>query len=103
MTQQSTTDSVDKQEHDREAIIRVSAGSPPEKVASAIAHTLYDGKRATCRAIGAGAVNQAVKACAIARGYVATRGMDLTVRPGFATVDGDNGSASAIVLIVIGN
>jgi stage V sporulation protein SpoVS len=40
----------------------------------------------TLRGVGAGAVNQMAKACAIARGYVASRGVDLVVRPGFTTV-----------------
>jgi stage V sporulation protein S len=53
------------------------------------------------RAIGAGAVNQAIKACAIARGYVAPRGIDLSIRPGFATVTMRDGDVSAITLLII--
>jgi len=52
------------------------------------------------RAVGAGAVNQAVKAIAIARGYVAPRGMDLTCVPGFATIKSRDGEISAIVFHV---
>lgn len=53
------------------------------------------------RAIGAGAVNQAVKACAIARGYVAVRGIDLLVRPGFGTVVINDKEYSTIVLNIM--
>ena len=52
------------------------------------------------RAVGAGAVNQAVKAIAIARGYVAPRGMDLTCVPGFATIKSRDGEISAIVFLI---
>ena len=80
----------------KEAILRVSAGT------SALSHALYEGKSVTLRAVGAGAVNQAMKACAIARGYVASRGYDLLVRPGFRDVQGKEGvKVSAMVFIVI--
>ena len=83
-----------------EPFLRVSAGSNPQSVASAIAHAIYDKKEVKLRAVGAGAVNQAVKAIAIARGYVAPRGLDLTCRPGFTTVDSRDGSISAIVFTI---
>jgi stage V sporulation protein S len=83
-------------------LVKVSASSAAKDVAASIAHNLYARKRVQVRAIGAGAVNQAVKATAIARGYVASRGIDLIIRPGFATVDGDDGQASAVTLLVIG-
>lgn len=83
-----------------EPFLRVSAGSNPQSVASAIAHALYDTHKVTVRAVGAGAVNQAVKAMAIARGYVAPRGMDLNVRPGFTTIQSRDGDISAIVFVV---
>ena len=80
-----------------EPFLRVSASSNPQSVASAIAHAIYDKKEVKLRAVGAGAVNQAVKAIAIARGYVAPRGMDLTDKPGFTTIDSRDGAISAIV------
>lgn len=83
-----------------EPFLRVSAGSNPQSVASAIAHALYDNHTVKVRAIGAGAVNQATKAMAIARGYVAPRGMDLTCKPGFATVASRDGDISSIVWVV---
>lgn len=83
-----------------EPFLRVSAGSNPQSVASAIAHAIYDNRTVKMRAVGAGAVNQAVKAIAIARGYVAPRGMDLTCIPGFATIESRDGEISAIVFAI---
>lgn len=86
---------------DPEAILRVSSKSSANKTASAISHAVYDGQRVTLRAIGAGAVNQAVKAIAIAQGFVGMRGLVLYCRPGFDTIEmPDNASVSAIVLRV---
>jgi stage V sporulation protein S len=86
-----------------ENVLRVTAAANAKDLASAIAHGLYDGHRPVLRAIGAGAVNQAVKALIIARGFVATRGIDLMFRPGFAEVpgDGENGVISAVTFLVI--
>jgi len=83
-----------------EPFLRVSASSNPQSVASAIAHAIYDKKEVKLRAVGAGAVNQAVKAIAIARGYVAPRGMDLTCIPGFTTIESRDGEISAIVFAI---
>lgn len=81
-------------------VLRVSAGSNTKAVASAIAHAVYEQRVVKIRAIGAGAVNQAVKSIAVARGYVAPRGHDLTCTPGFATVESRDGDISAIVFTV---
>jgi stage V sporulation protein S len=70
-------------------------------LASAIAHAIYETKEVKLRAIGAGSVNQAMKAIAIARGYTAPRGIDLACVPGFASVDSNGDTISAIVLKVI--
>lgn len=83
-----------------EPFLRVSASSNPQSVASAIAHAVYDTRSVKLRAVGAGAVNQAVKAIAIARGYVAPRGFDLSCVPGFTTIDSREGEISAIVFTV---
>lgn len=81
-----------------EVLLRVGNSSDPLKVASALAHAIYEKKEVTLRAIGAGAVNQAVKSIAIARGYVAQKTYDLACVPGFATLEGrDGGDLSAIV------
>lgn len=81
-------------------VLRVSNGSSAQKVASAIAHAIYDDNQVDLRCIGAGAVNQAVKAIAIARGYAAPRGYDLWCIPSFHTVEGKEGDISAIVFTV---
>lgn len=86
----------------------MGSGSEVRQLASSISFALQDSKRVTLRAVGAGAVNQMAKACAIARTYVAGRGVDLSVRPGFATVqmkdlsnpDGPPVDQTAIVFIL---
>lgn len=84
-----------------EDVIRVSSSSNANSLGQAIAHSVYGRKIPKLRAIGAGAVNQAVKACAIARGYVAVRGMNLSVVPGFETIDIDGAPISAVTLQII--
>lgn len=84
-----------------ENVLRVKASADPQMVAASISAAIHDSSRVVLRAIGAGAVNQAVKACAIARGMVAPRGIDLSFRPGFVTVEGDHGDISAITLLVL--
>jgi stage V sporulation protein S len=90
-------------ESPEENILRVSAGSNPQAVASAIAHSVYETRNCKIRAVGAGAVNQAVKAIAIARGYTAPRGIDLACIPGFATIESHDGTISAIVFSIVAN
>ena len=80
--------------------LRVASRTSSGELASAISHAIYDKGRVRLRAIGAGAVNQAVKALAIAGGYVAQRGVTLVTRPGFITVDLDGDERSAIVFHV---
>jgi len=80
--------------------LRVSAGSNPQAVASAIAHAIYDHKLVRLRAVGAGSVNQAVKGIAIARGYVAPRGYDLVCKPGFTSIESRDGEISAILFVI---
>ena len=83
-----------------EQVLRVSAGSNPQAVASAIAHSIYETRGCKVRAVGAGAVNLAVKAIAIARGYAAPRGLDLVCIPGFASIESHDGQISAIVFTI---
>jgi stage V sporulation protein S len=85
--------------------MRVAASSNPQSLASAISHAIYDNRSVTLRAIGAGAVAQAMKALAIARGFVAPRGFDIAVVPGWANVTGSRGdelSAMTFRVIQIG-
>lgn len=74
-------------------VMRVSATSPPQAVASSINHAIFEESlMPTIRAIGAGAVAQACKGIAIARGQVAIRGLDLGCAIGFDNIMGDQGS-----------
>lgn len=79
----------------------VSPKTPTSDLASAISYAIYDGKKVTLRAMGAGAVNQAVKGIAKAQGYVAQRGLILVNQPGFQTVDvKEDGERTAMVFRV---
>jgi len=93
----------DKKTEAPEDFLRVGAGSSPQAVAAAIAHAIYETRKVTLRAVGAGAVNQAVKSIAIARGFTAPRGYDLSCRPGFASIESRDGTISAIVFMVEAN
>ena len=76
-----------------ENLMRVSGSSSPQAVAYSIQKVIFEfNQLPVIRAIGAGAVAQACKAIAIARGLVATRGHDLATTIGFETVKGDTGS-----------
>jgi stage V sporulation protein S len=81
-------------------IIKVSAASRTSAVAGAIAGVVRDDNRAEVQAIGAGAVNQAVKAVAIARGYLQDDGMEVICVPEFTTVDIDGKERTALRLVV---
>lgn len=63
--------------------LKVSASSDPHKVSGAMCRYLAEGNKVFLTAIGASAVNQMVKACAIGRGMAATSGVDLTFAIGF--------------------
>ena len=78
-------------------ILKVSSTSLPKSVAGAIAAVLREGKSAEVQAIGAGAVNQAVKSIAVARGYVAPNGIDLICIPAFAQLEVDGELKTAII------
>jgi stage V sporulation protein S len=67
-------------------VIKVSARSRSTAVAGAIAGVMRESKHAEVQAIGAGAVNQAVKAIAIARGYLEEDGIDIVCIPQFAEI-----------------
>ncbi|MBN1484677.1 MAG: stage V sporulation protein S [Chloroflexia bacterium] len=67
--------------------IRVAAQSRSTAVAGAIAGVVREQGKAEIQAIGAGAVNQAIKACAIARGFLTLDGLDVVCIPTFADVD----------------
>ncbi len=81
-------------------VLKVSANSKPKAVAGALAAVLRAHGSAEVQAVGAGAVNQAVKAIAIARGYVAPNGIDLVSIPAFAEIDIDGEERTAIKFFV---
>lgn len=81
-------------------VIKVSGSSRTSAVAGAIAGVFREHKRAEVQAIGAGAVNQAVKALVLARGYLREDGYDVICAPEFADVEIDGKIRTAIKLVV---
>ncbi len=81
-------------------VLKVSAKSVPNSVAGAIAGVIREKNAVEVQAVGAGAANQAIKAVAIARGYLAPGGIDLVCVPAFANVSIDGEERTAIKLIV---
>jgi len=81
-------------------ILKVAAKSRSTAVAGAIAGVVRESGRAEVQAIGAGAVNQAVKAVAIARGYLAEDGITIVCIPAFTEVMIGDQERTAIKLIV---
>jgi stage V sporulation protein S len=81
-------------------VIKVSAHSRSTAVAGAIAGVIRDHRYAEVQAIGASAVNQAVKAVAIARSYLALDGIDITCQPEFVEIEIDGQERTALKLII---
>ena len=81
-------------------ILKVSSKSVPNSVAGALAEVIRAKNCAEIQAIGAGAINQSVKAIAIARGFVAPSGLDLICVPAFTDIEVDGEKRTAIRLIV---
>ena len=82
-------------------VLKVSTNSNPKMVAGAIAAVLRSNKsNVELEVIGAGALNQAIKAIIIARGYVAPNGIDLIVIPAFVQIEVNNEIKTAIKLII---
>ncbi len=81
-------------------IIKVSAGSRTSAVAGAIAGVVREHRRADVQAIGAGAVNQSIKAIAIARNYLQEDGIDIICVPEFTSVDIDGKERTALRLVI---
>ncbi len=82
------------------SVIKVSAQSRSTAVAGAIAGIIRERGRVDVQAIGAGAVNQAMKAAAIARGYLQLDGIDVVVIPSFSDVVIDGAERTAIRLSI---
>jgi stage V sporulation protein S len=81
-------------------ILKVSSKSNPNSVAGALAGVVRGAGSVEMQVVGAGALNQAVKALAIARSYIANTGMDLACRPTFADIIIDGEERTAIRLLV---
>ena len=80
--------------------LKVASASNPKAVAGAIAAVLEHDPKVELFAVGAGAVNQAVKAIAITRGYVAPKGIDLLTLIAFARIDIDGQEKTAMKFVV---
>lgn len=80
--------------------LKVSANSQPKSVAGALAVTLRKNSQAEVYAVGAGAVNQAVKAIAITRGFLAPNGIDLVAIPAFSEIE-LNGEKKTVIKFVV--
>lgn len=81
-------------------VLKVGAASKPKAVAGALAAVLREKGSVELQAVGAGAVNQAVKAIAISRGFVAPNGIDLVTIPAFTKVIIDGEERTAIKFLV---
>lgn len=81
-------------------LLKISSNSNPNSIAGAIAGLIKEKKKVEMQAIGAGALNQAIKAIAIARGFVAPLGVNLVCIPAFADVKVEGEERTGIKLIV---
>ena len=81
-------------------VLKVSSKSKPNSVAGALANAFREKQTVEIQAVGAGSLNQAIKAIAIARGYVAPTGKDLVCVPAFSDIMIDGEERTAINLIV---
>ncbi len=81
-------------------VLKVSSKSNPNALAGAVAGVVRTAGAVEIQVVGAGALNQAIKAIAIARGYVTTSGLDLSCSPTFADIEIDGESRTAIRLLV---
>lgn len=80
--------------------LKVSSKSNPNSVAGALTNVFREKGFVEIQAIGAGALNQAIKAIAIARGFVAPSGKNLVCIPAFADIKVEGEERTAIRLIV---
>jgi stage V sporulation protein S len=81
-------------------MIKVSADSRTAAVAGAIAGVIREHRHAEVQAIGAGAVNQAIKALVLATGYLKQDGIDVACVPEFADVTIEDQIRTAIKLVI---
>ena len=81
--------------------LKVSSKSSPASVAGAIAGMVKDGVPVNMQCVGAGAVNQDIKAMAIARGFLIPTGLDISCSPTFSDILINGESRTAIRLAVL--
>lgn len=81
-------------------ILKVSAHSVPNAVAGAIAAIIQEKENIEIQTVGAGAANQALKAIAISRGYLAPLGIDIICAPAFMNVVLDEKTMTGIKIII---
>ncbi|MDI6711813.1 MAG: stage V sporulation protein S [Anaerosomatales bacterium] len=81
-------------------VLKVSSKSSPNSVAGALAGVIREHGAVEIQTVGAGALNQAIKAIAIARGFVAPMGQDLVCTPAFADIEINGEERTAIRLLV---
>ena len=81
-------------------VLKVSSKSNPNSVAGALAAVIKEQNIVEIQAVGAGAINQAIKAIAIARGFVAPTGKDIVCVPAFTDIEINGEERTAIKLII---
>lgn len=81
-------------------VLKVSTSSKPNLVAGALAAIIRDGGAVEIQTIGAGALNQAIKAIAVARGFMSSNGIDIVCIPAFIDIKIDGDKRTAIKLII---
>lgn len=82
--------------------LKVSSKSSPASVAGAVAGLVKDKREVKIQCVGAGAVNQAIKALAIARGFLIPTGIDISCSPTFSDIEimGEMRTALRLSIIV---
>lgn len=81
-------------------VLKVAARSNPNSVAGALAGVLREKGGVEIQAVGAAALNQAIKAVAIARGFVSPNGLDIVCIPAFADIQIEGQERTAMKLII---
>lgn len=83
-----------------EEILKISSKSNPNSIAGAIAGQIKENGKSELRAIGAGAINQAIKAIVIARGFLTPSGIEIVCIPAFTQVKFDGEERTGMKLII---
>ena len=81
-------------------ILKASSQSNPNSLAGAIVASLRENEIIEVQVIGAGALNQTMKAIAIGRGFVAPSGEDLICSPAFKDIEVNNEKRTALKIVV---